>query len=41
MRNVVKDGAFACGVCGRELPAEYNCQAEAAEPVRAPDRGGG
>jgi hypothetical protein len=23
-RNVVKDGWFACGVCGAELPAEWN-----------------
>ncbi len=25
--NVVKGGAFECGVCGSELPADYNCQA--------------
>ena len=24
--TLVKDMAFECGVCGRELPAEYNCQ---------------
>jgi hypothetical protein len=42
MRNLVKDGVFECAVCGRDLPAEYNCQDEAApEPVAAPDRGGG
>jgi hypothetical protein len=23
-RNVVKDGWFACGVCGADLPAEWN-----------------
>jgi hypothetical protein len=38
MRNLVKDGAFECGVCGRGLPAVYNCQDEAAaERVVAPD----
>ena len=38
MRNLVKDGVFECGVCGRDLPAEYNCQQDAAEPSLAPDR---
>jgi hypothetical protein len=23
-RNVVRDGWFACGLCGAELPAEWN-----------------
>ena len=23
-RNVVKDGWFACGVCGADLPADWN-----------------
>lgn len=38
MRNLVKDGVFVCGVCGRDLPAVYNCQADsAAKPVVKPD----
>jgi hypothetical protein len=24
--NLVKAGVFACGVCGLELPTDYNCQ---------------
>ena len=25
-KNLIKEGVFECGVCGRELPARYNCQ---------------
>ena len=25
-KNLVKDGLFECQVCGKELPATYNCQ---------------
>ena len=28
MRNLVKGGVFECGVCGRDLPAAYDCQDE-------------
>src|SRR5262249_31051208 len=24
-RNIVKDGWFVCGVCGAELPSQWNC----------------
>ena len=25
-KNLVKEGVFECGLCGADLPAEYNCQ---------------
>jgi hypothetical protein len=27
-KNLIKHEVFVCGVCDRELPAEYNCQIE-------------